>query len=253
VGDGRSGLGGAVRDAISGADPLIDDAGEDDIADLFGDDVDCGSPLSGSAFSLGLPDPVARKNNKGGRPKGAKNISTKKMIEFLTARYRHPLLGMADVAATSPHDIAQLIIPRDPETGEPAVKRLSSTTKTKFDQDGVPVSTTETKTEVFQLSKADLQWAFEFWFRVTKEFTEYMSTKQPRQIAGIEDLPPMFQVFLGAHQGGVGGVPEAPIGMDKNSMNTVLEGDKIDEVPQTEVPQTDPKPTATDDPELSGD
>lgn len=213
--DGRSGLSGALREAIEDADPLLDD---DHIEDMFGDAPDQGSPVSASAFSLGLPDPVQRRDaSKGGRPKGAQNITTRRIIEYLQARYRHPLLGMADIAATSPADLAKLVVPRDPETGEPLKGA-----------DG----------KHYKLSKADLQWAFEFWFRVSSELTEYMATKQPRQIAGLEDLAPLFVMNLGEHQGSGMTVIQHPLGLPKTPMNTGDDEAEDAQVPCDEVPQT---------------
>ena len=230
MGDGRSGLGGAVRDAIGEADPLLED---DDIEDLFGDEPDRGSPVSASAFSLGLPDPVQRRDvSKGGRPKGAQNLTTRKMLEYLQVRYRHPLLGMADIAATSPADLAKLLVPRDPETGD-ALKG----------GDG----------KQMKVSKADMQWAFEFWFRCTSELSEYMATKQPRQIAGLEDLAPMFVMNLGEHQGAGMTLNMPSLGLPKKPMNTGDDEAEDAQVPCDEVPQTVQPAAIAGDQELSDD
>ncbi len=205
MGDTRSGLTAAVRDAVDEADPLVD---EPDIMDLFGDDPDAGSPVSESAFSVGVPDPVKRRS---GRPRGAQNITTRKIIEYLQARYRHPLLGMADIAATPPAEIAQLLLQRDEE--------------------GKPITQDNGKPQ--RVSKDDMRWAFEFWFKVTSELSEYMATKQPRSIAELENLPPLFQVFLGMHQGGEGPVLDGELGMSKSQMISTQEDVEDAKVPET--------------------
>lgn len=224
--DKRSGFSAAVGEAIDRADPLIEEAEE---LDLFGDDPNWGSPVGESAFSQGTQGGIVRRRGPG-RPAGATNISTRRMVEFLEKNYRHPLLGLADVAATPPHELAQLILPRD-EDGEVA---------------------SNSKGQRYELSKDDMKWAFDLWFRCTTELAEYMSTKQPRQLVAADGLPPVIQLNLGSHQGGFAAVMDVPMGMPETSMITTHEEIGHDEVPQSEVPQGDAPAANTGDPELSG-
>lgn len=233
--DQRAGFSGAIRDAIDEADPLLE---APETVDLFGDDPDWGSPVGASRFSQGMGSPVARQDKRGpGRPKGAKNVSTKEMVAFILARYRHPLLGLADIASTPPDQLAQLILPRD-EHGN-VLKRT--------------VGSGENERQVdYEISKDDIRWAFDLWKQCTFELTEYLATKQPRQILPDEGLPPVFNVYLGTQQVAGGPIIDVPLGMPKMPMNTAHEDAQDAEVPRDEVPQSDAPAANTTGQEPSG-
>ena len=178
MGDARSGISGALRELAEGAEPL--DQAEAETADLFGDQTapDWGSPLRGSpVFSGGSP----AQKRKRGRPEGSRNLVTKEVVEKILARYPHPLIGMAEVAATAPYDLARTLLQVNAE-GE----------------------------ERGRVTEEQLRWAYDFWFKVTAEFTEYVATKQPRQLMAEGGLPPLFQVFMGAPSV-PGTAPAAPV------------------------------------------
>ncbi len=85
-------------------------ADEAETVDLFGDEgADWGSPVSGRGVCPGGASPVRRRGP--GRPKGSKNRSTEEVRKFLLDRYRHPVLGLFDIASTAPEDLAKLLVP----------------------------------------------------------------------------------------------------------------------------------------------
>lgn len=226
MGDGRSGIGADLRAAADAAKPVDELL---DTGDLFGDEPDWGSPVGGGAISRGLASPVQRRGP--GRPEGSKNIATKRIVDFITARYPHPLIGMAEIVATPPQALAeQLLQYRDGADGEARLVNGDNG----------------------RVEKADVKWAYEFWFKVASELSEYLATKQPRQLAGLEDLPPLFQVFLNASQAAAGGGQAPAFGMPKSSMFSMEGAEDAAEVPTSEVPQL-PEPAAdTAGPDSSG-
>jgi len=234
MGDKRSGFSGAVADAIDQADPLLDEV---ETLDLFDGDPDAGSPVGASSFAQGKGGGVVQRK-KPGRPKGAKNVSTQQMIDFINSRYRHPLLGLADIAATRPEDIAQLILPRD-EEGRVLRRWVGSL------GDG--------SLEPYQISKDDMKWALDFWKQCTMELAEYLTPKQPRDLVSPEGLPPIIHLNLGAQI--APGVASAGValGFPKNPVNTGYEDADYSEVPRDEVPQTPQPAASTADQERSDD
>lgn len=234
MGDKRSGLGAVVSEAMDQGEPLLDEA---DQLDLLGDDPERGSPVGGSVFAQGKGgSPVVR---QAGRPKGAQNLTTKRMRDYLLANYRHPLLGIFDVASTTPDQIAQLFLPRD-ENGE-VVKRWVHV------KDGVGYWETPA------LSKDDIKEAFQFWRQCAFEAAEYVATKQPRQLVAEVTLPPIFQQFTAPQGAADGGVIDATFGLPKNPEETMIWPDDPPEVPQEEVPQDGQSVANTTGSEPSGD
>lgn len=222
MGDDRPGFAAAL-DAAGMGEPLAQDVA--DMADLFADEEISGSPVSGSAVFSGR-DPVVRRGP--GRPKGARNRSTKEMVDFILARYRHPLLGLADIVATPPDQLALLFVVMDPKTGKPV--------------DG----------EEGKLTKEDLRRAMDFWKACAFELAEYVATKQPRQLQTEAGLPPILQVFMGAPGQPLGPGQGPVMGMQETSMKSMeLIPDAV-EVPRSEVPQSAPPAADAADVEPSG-
>lgn len=233
MGDKRSGLGGVVREALEEGEPLLEDA---DQLDLLGDDPERGSPVGGSLFAQGKGvSPVVRQV---GRPQGAQNLTTKRMRDYLLAHYRHPLLGIFDIASTPPDQIAQLILPRDADGNVETYESGNGENAT---------------TRKFAVSKDDLKWALDFWKQCVFEAAEYVATKQPRQVIQDTPLPPVLQVYMGAPSAAMGEVIQGEMGLPKDPMLSRLSDEDAAEVPQEEVPQDGQSVANTTDPEPSGD
>ncbi len=209
--DARHGLSSFIKSSAASADEI---APENETLDLFDGDPEKGSPVGDSAFSRADGSPVRR--GPGRRP-GSRNVSTEKMRDFLLANYRHPLLGLFDVASTPPDQLVQLIIPRDPTTGKPLA----------VDDEGkLPV-----------LSKDDMKWAFELWTRCTMEAANYVASKMPREISLSADGDlPVFQVNVHTQAGAMAGPVSASFGMQKNQVKTEDYSGGAEEVPIEEVP-----------------
>lgn len=83
--------------------------GSTDIVDLASavavapDDADFFADMFGTPFSAEM---TATKRGPG-RPKGAKNRTTAQMRRLLMANYRDPLLGVMDITAMTPNQIAR--------------------------------------------------------------------------------------------------------------------------------------------------
>lgn len=68
----------------------------------------------GSLFGAPVPDPDgvgdlaegAEAPRGRGRPPGSRNKATDEWVRFLSTRYPSPLIGLAEVACASPHDLA---------------------------------------------------------------------------------------------------------------------------------------------------
>lgn len=215
--DPRSGIRAAL-DAAGASEPL---AAPPETGDLFADADDpagWGSPLSGTAvFSDGV------KRRGPGRPAGARNRTTREMVEFILARYPHPLIGLAEIVATPPAKLAL------------ALQRMG--------EDGQPIGTPD---------KDDRRWAFEFWRSCAFELSEYLATKQPRQLQTEDGLPPIFQVFMGGPGQGAAPGMAPMMGMPKNLANSMELVSDAAEVPREEVPQIDAPAADATGPELSG-
>jgi hypothetical protein len=160
MGDARSGLAAVVADA--GPLPPADEAEE---LDLFGDNPAAGSPIEGSALQLGMHGEAAVRPVRRGRPPGARNLTTEATKRFLLARYRHPLLGLFDVASTSPAELAKLLAPQ------------GST-----------------------VTREDLQMAWRLWLDCCKEAAEYVTPKEPRALTITPGSAPLMSMNLAVDQ-----------------------------------------------------
>lgn len=194
--DSRSGL---AKD-VAAAGPLGMPT-EPETIDLFDGEPHTGSPVDEAAKALGVSS--ARVAGRRGRREGSRNVVTADVVKFLSANYRHPLLGMADVAATSPEQLASLI------AGGKTV------------------------------APEDRRFAWSMWFQCSKELAEYMATKQPRALSITPDSAPLLQVFLDQHQGEGGGsmVNVTQFGFQENPMKTTEAKGVGDEVLESEVLQ----------------
>ena len=76
--------------------PPSDDAG--DQVDMFEADEPSAPML---VSSRAAPGP------KGGRPKGARNKKTAEWVDYLLSKYRSPLVGLLELAARTPEDLAR--------------------------------------------------------------------------------------------------------------------------------------------------
>lgn len=53
------------------------------------------------------PAPPAKSGPNGGRPKGARNRSTEAWRELFLSKFRHPLMGLGELAARTPRQLAE--------------------------------------------------------------------------------------------------------------------------------------------------
>jgi len=199
VGDARSG----VAQVLAEAGPLGLPA-EADEPDLFDGDARRGSPVDEAARAQGVVEPMVTARRGPGRPKGSRNASTEQVLKFVQARYRHPLLGLADIASTSPEQLALL---------------LAGGRKHMIDE--------ETRWRAWQLA-----------LTATKELAEYMLPKQPRAITFTADSAPLIQMFMGmpAAPGPAFGASGEPIfGLQEMPLNTGPDDPKGGEVLEGEV------------------
>lgn len=143
--------------------------GEPDQVDLFGEDPGRGSPVEESARALrrfsGDVAAIAPARRGPGRPEGSKNRLTADLIRFLQARYRDPLLGIADIAATAPMTLARVMVPDGQAITESAVAK-----------------------------------AWDMWRACSFELAEYMHTKQPRALTITPDSAPLMNFLLHTDQ-----------------------------------------------------
>lgn len=72
----------------------------DDQASLF-DPAEYGDELPGPTTA------IAKSGPQGGRPKGARNKSTEEIRRYITARYKHPLIALAEMWSRTPTELAQ--------------------------------------------------------------------------------------------------------------------------------------------------
>jgi hypothetical protein len=199
MGDARSG----VAQAIVAAGPLGLPAEAEEL-DLFDGSPHAGSPIDEAARAQGAAEVKVAGRRGPGRPKGSRNASTEQILSFIQARYRHPLLGLADIASTSPEQLALL---------------LAGGRKHMIDE--------ETRWRAWQLC-----------LTATKELTEYMLPKQPRAITMTADSAPLIQMFMGlpAAPGGAFGVSGQPMfGLQEMPVNTGASPPKGEEVLEGEV------------------
>lgn len=186
MGDARSGLASVVREA--GPLPPADQAEE---LDLFDGDPAQGSPVEGSGdalwTSLGGDAVQARRR---GRPAGARNVSTEATKRFLLNRYRHPLLGLFDVAATPPAELARIMVP----PGD------------------IP-------------RRDDLQFAWKIWLECSKEAAEYVVPKEPRALTLTPGSAPLMSMHLDVDQltlAGVTAVQAQQLGIPESAIKTMM-------------------------------
>lgn len=95
--DPKHGLGGALAPAIEGDRPPGDDLVQ---LDLLGSE-----PLLGPIMRDGSQ--VARSGP--GRPPGSRNKRTQDWADFILARYRSPLIGLAELVSTPVADLARAL------------------------------------------------------------------------------------------------------------------------------------------------
>lgn len=76
---------------------------EDQTADLFGQDMEEEAAAAADQFGRGLAAVRGR-----GRPKGARNRTTRKTIELILASRRDPLMFLADIVAMRPAEVRAL-------------------------------------------------------------------------------------------------------------------------------------------------
>jgi hypothetical protein len=191
--------------ALAEAGP-VELGGPADTLDLFGGDPAAGSPVDGYVGADGktLATPGGRRGR--GRPPGAKNLATEEILRFLGQRYRHPVLGLADIANTHPFELAKLFVPE----GE------------KIDREA-------------------LQAAWKMIVDCTKEYAEYVMPKQPRALVLQGDAIPTMHVHLGVHQtvgGGVqAGAQGVTLGFSESAMKSMMSHPMGEEVLDREVLQ----------------
>lgn len=223
MGDGRSG----VSKAIADAGPLGVPS-EPETIDLFDGDAAAGSPIEGTARALGLAGQIAPHRRGPGRPKGSRNIATADVLRFINARYRHPLLALADVASMNWRDLAELLVP-EPQSG-PDDEGDGDSGDPRRELDDLKAS---------KISKEDMWRAAQLQLQAARELAEYMVPKQPRQVTLTPDSAPLLQVFLDQHQGEGGGsmVNVTQFGFQENPMKTTDAKGVGDEVLESEVLQ----------------
>ncbi len=194
MGDARHGIGAIVREA--GPLPPADEA---EALDLFDGDAAIGSPIDGSGVALQRPTtPRGR-----GRPTGARNVTTEETKRFLLSRYRHPLLGLFDVASTSPAELARLMVPK----GE-------------------------------RVEAEDLKVAWRLWFDCAKEAAEYVTPKEPRALTITPGSAPLLSMNLNVDQltlAGVTAEQAMSLGIPENAIQSALSDPVGREVLEAEV------------------
>lgn len=185
MGDARHGLGAVVREA----GPLaIGDQAEE--LDLFGENPADGSPVEGSGKVLKLYGDAAVRPARRGRPEGSRNVANEAIKRFLLARYRHPLLGLFDVAATPPAELAKLLVPHGGSVG-----------------------------------KEELLAAWKIWLECAKEAAEYVTPKEPRALTVTPGSAPLMSINLSTDQLTVQGVTAQQVGqlgIPESAVKTML-------------------------------
>lgn len=123
TGKSLTGLPTAVAGLLSSAVQAgaADPGGAVDQVDMFADVLD----------DVSLPT-RARSGPKGGRPAGSQNATTKRMREYLLARYAHPLIGLAETWSRAPAELAEELelyqrdhlgnVKLNPHTGKPLLR-----------------------------------------------------------------------------------------------------------------------------------
>lgn len=198
--DARSGLAAVIAD---GGPLAIDDQAEE--LDLFGDDPGAGSPIEGSARALRgacwPAEPGSRRDQaigaieqvrpaRRGRPAGKQNLRTEAIKAFLLQRYRHPLLGLFDVSAMNPVDLARLMAP----AGE-------------------------------QLTREDLRYAWEFWRKCVVDAADFVAPREPRALTLTPGSAPLMSINLMTDQLTMAGVTHdqaGTLGMPESAMNSMI-------------------------------
>lgn len=93
--DEKHGIGGAIANQVEDAPPT--DEAEQVELDIFADLAVLGDPVNKLIPARGGP----------GRPKGAKNKRTQEWSDFILARHRSPLMGLAEIVSTPIPILAQ--------------------------------------------------------------------------------------------------------------------------------------------------
>jgi hypothetical protein len=139
-----------------------------------------------------------------GRPPGAKNITTEATKRFLLQRYRHPLLGLFDIASTPPAELARLMVP-----------------------DGGIVT------------REDLHLAWKVHVQATVDAADFVTPREPRALTLTPGSAPLMSLHLDIDQltmGGGGRLDQAmQLGMPESVMESALSNPMGGEVLEAEV------------------
>jgi hypothetical protein len=125
-----------------------------------------------------------------GRPAGKQNLRTEAIKAFLLQRYRHPLLGLFDVSAMNPVDLARLMVP----AGE-------------------------------QLTREDLRGAWEFWRKCNVDAADFIAPREPRALTITPGSAPLMSINLMTDQLTMAGVTHdqgMALGITESAMNSMI-------------------------------
>lgn len=96
-------------DKVSGVAAVLDELIADARSPLDGNEAQ-DSLFDPADFEPDVPMPMApvqRSGPQGGRPKGARNKSTEQLREYITSRYKHPLIVLAEMWSRTPAELAK--------------------------------------------------------------------------------------------------------------------------------------------------
>lgn len=218
--DRRHGI--AAEIAAAGPLTLPDEAEQ---VDLFDGDPAAGSPIEGTARALGLGGQISP-HRRGRRP-GSQNVTTQDVLRFLGQRYRHPLLGLADIASTNWRDLAEMLVPepQGPDAPDEPIGGDGAAAAAAPAGDRTPgeIRAELASIAASRVTREDMFRAAQLQIRCAEILAEYMLPKQPRMVTVTADSAPLMVFDLGSDQltrAGVTAAIDQVMGFAKMPMNT---------------------------------